>query len=120
MPLDCLHIVFMSLVLNKLCYCLPAWGGFVRETDVCRINSLFRRAKRCGFTHPIFDFQGLCHHYDTTLFDKMRNESHCLSHLMPTQRTNCKSLRVVKSFEIPKCRTELYKNSFVPRILYRI
>ena len=121
MPIDCLHIVFLSLVLNRICYCLPAWGGFVRESDVCRINSLFKRAKKWGFTPTTFDFNGLCRLYDEKLLDKMRaNELHSLYHILPPQRTNCKNLRTASNFTLPKCRTEVHRKSFLPRTLYNV
>ena len=97
MPIDCLHIVFLSLVLNRICYCLPAWSGFARESDVCRINSLFKRAKKWGFTRNTYDFNGLSQHYDSQLYNKMRNDSHCLNHILPPQRINRKNLRTANS-----------------------
>ena len=47
MPLHCLHVVYVSLIVNRIAYCLSAWGGGgnVKQDDADKINSLFRKAK---------------------------------------------------------------------------
>ena len=39
MPPSCLHIIFVSLVVNKITYCISAWGGFIRKFYTNKINS---------------------------------------------------------------------------------
>ena len=40
-----LHVVYVSLIMNRIAYCLSAWGGNVKQGDADKINSLFRKAK---------------------------------------------------------------------------
>ena len=119
MPLPCLHVVYVSLVVNKITYCISAWGGFIRELYVNKIDSLFRKAKKYGFTTTLYDFRGLMLHHDENLYHSIICDNHCLNHLLPSSRTNILSLRDRgHAFELPKCRTDLYKCSYVPRHLY--
>ena len=51
--------------------CIPAWGGFLTVEDENRINVLFKRAKRYGFTDTVFIVVGsreVREHSDLTLF----------------------------------------------------
>ena len=64
MPIDALHLLYQLIIVNRIAYCIPAWGGFIKSTDVDRLNKLFRRAKRYGYTHTVYDLKGLLHHYD--------------------------------------------------------
>jgi hypothetical protein len=59
MPLKLLRNVCVAIVVNRIAYCLSAWGGFL--TDVCKgcISAVFRRAKRFGFTDTIYDLTGV-------------------------------------------------------------
>jgi len=119
--IDCLECIFDSLIVSKILYCLPAWGGFLKETDISRINSLFKRAKRNGYTRSIYDFRGLLNHSDKTLFDKINNnnKTHCLHHLLSGKRNLLSSLRTRgHDLILPQYRTSLFRNSFIIRSLY--
>ena len=48
MPINCLHTVYLSLTVNRIVYCVSAWGGFMGDGDIAKINSLFRKAKNMG------------------------------------------------------------------------
>ena len=51
MPSDQLATVAYSLIVTRILYALPAWGGFL-SVELChRIDAFFRRIKRYGFTH---------------------------------------------------------------------
>ena len=82
---------------------------------------MFRRAKRYKFTDTLYDFNGLLRHHDHKLFDKMQLSSHCLNHILPLARPVNRPVRnksLSHSLILPKTRTELYRKSFVPRVLY--
>lgn len=119
MPVSCLHTIFVSLIVNKITYCISAWGGFINENFVSKINSLFRKAKKYGFTHTLYDYHGLRIYFDENLYHSMVFDNHCLNHLLTSSRQNIVKLRDRgHSFELPRYRTELYRSSFLPRILY--
>ena len=49
---------------------------------------------------------------EKTFTDIMSNQSHKLHHLLP-ERNNYRSLRKNRHFNIPRCKTERFKNSFI-------
>jgi hypothetical protein len=119
MPISCLHTIYVSLIVNKITYCISAWGGFINENYVSKINSIFRKAKKYGFTHTVYDYHGLRLHFDENLYHSMIFDNHCLNHLLTSSRQYLTDLRDRgHSFELPRYRTELYRSSFLPRILY--
>lgn len=117
LSLKCLSNIFHSLVVNRITYCLPAWGGFIRLSDVSLLNTLFRKAKRWGLTDTIYNLEGLRTYNDQVLFDKICLPNHCLNQILPPTRQNNINVRYNEQFKIPKFRTNTYKNSFVVRSL---
>ena len=53
-----------------------------------------------------------------TLFENIQNSEHRLNHLLPVARNNDYNLRRILKYELPKCSTNRYKNTFVPYCLY--
>ena len=81
MPFKCLHTIYVSLIVNKVTYCISAWGGFIKEFYISKINSLFRKAVKYGYTDTLYDFHGLLLHHDEKLYSKIIFDNHCLHHL---------------------------------------
>jgi hypothetical protein len=118
MNVKSLNTVYQSLIVNKITYGISAWGGFVRQCDIDKINALFRKGKKYGYTDSVFDFNGLLYLYDRNLFNNMLKSSHCLFHLLPEKTEHGKRTRN-HDFQLPACRNNnLYRQSFVPRSLY--
>lgn len=55
-----------------------------------------------------------------TMFRSMQDEGHRLHHLLPPAKDNKHTLRNLRKFEPPRCRTSRYKDSFVPYCLYKL
>ena len=53
------------------------------------------------------------------LFVQIQNPSHKLHALLPAQRNNSIVTRTVRKYDLPKCRTDRYKNSFIPYCLFK-
>ena len=120
LSLSALHIVYNSLIIGRIIYCLSAWGGFVKVCDIERFNSLFRRAKRYGYTDVLYDFKGLLYTSDSKLFSKIQHSQHCLNHILPPDKIPA-SMDLRKrghTFTLPGAHTPIYKNSFLIRCLY--
>ena len=83
MPLELLTTVYNALVVNRIAYCLSAWGGFLSVEDENRINACFQRAKRYGFTDTVYNVVGLREHSDRMLFNSLQTEGHCLASILP-------------------------------------
>lgn len=114
-----LNVIYDALIINRITYCISAYGGYLNSEQVGKVNALLKRAKKYQLTDVIFDFAGLLMQADYKLFEKMQSENHCLHHCLPPVRTVCQALRKRRhNFEVPLCRYELYKKSFMPRCLY--
>jgi hypothetical protein len=123
MPLSCLNTVFCSLIVNRLAYCLSAWGGLITSDQANRIDAVLKRAKRCGFTGESYIFEGLLECCDREMLIKMQVPDHCLHHLLPPVRQYACQLRARgHDFVLAKCRYSLcrksYRKSFIPRRLF--
>ena len=121
-PILILNTIYQSLIVGRITYGISAWGGFVKEVDVQKINTVFNRAKRCGFTDIIFDFKGLLRFCDRNLFRNIvHNPSHCLFSILPEAKQCTRPSRNSSyqySLTPPVTRTALYRKSFIPRVLY--
>lgn len=118
-PLNVLHSIYEAIIVNKITYGISAWGGFISDADVDRINSIFRKSKRYGYTNVVYDFKGLLDYYDSALFKKIQHSHHCLHHILPpTIPDNKPSRNRAHPFYLPKCKYNLYRKSFLPRCLY--
>jgi len=42
--------VTYSIIVSRILYALPVWGGFLSAELTNKINALFRRRKRFGYT----------------------------------------------------------------------
>src|ERR1700761_9412933 len=38
-----LNIIFDAVILSRLLYALPAWGGFLSASDILKINTVLRK-----------------------------------------------------------------------------
>jgi hypothetical protein len=98
---------------------MSAWGGNVKQDDVSRINSLFGKGKRYGFTDTVYDFEGLLGYNDENLFTKLGYSNHCLHHLLQAHKERIMKLRDRgHGYDLPLCNSNARKNSYIPRVLY--
>ena len=49
MPESKLQATFIALIISRILYALPAWGGFLNSQQIYRINAFLRKAQRFGF-----------------------------------------------------------------------
>jgi len=66
MPLNKLRVVMYSLVVSRIEYALPAWGGFVSVELCYKIDAMFKRFKRYDYTTDYLTFSDLLDKADTT------------------------------------------------------
>lgn len=115
-----LHLVCLAIVISRLMYALPAWGGFLSAELRNRINCFLRRLNRYGFTDSLYTIEQLLANADLKLFRKITdNSSHCLYHLLPPEKSEYMQLRPgPHSFQLPLCNYRIYKQSFIVRCLF--
>ena len=54
-----LNIVFQALVISRIVYCLPVWGGYITADQRGQINALFRRAYTRDFCLKVYSIEDL-------------------------------------------------------------
>ncbi len=118
--------VYLSLVRSICEYACQVWStGLSKETSNY-LETVQRRAFRIVL--PKEHYADACEQLQIptlkerrdrlckSLFESMCNPDHRLNYLLPEKR----SVRTRSSllYELPKCRTERYKNSFIPWCLF--
>lgn len=94
-------------------------GGYLRASDIQRINSIFKKSLRYGYCKEGCTFEEHLAKCDAKLFAKLQNPNHCLNHLLPNKRSNLRSLRKKgHPYILPVCTTVLFKRSYLVRSLY--
>jgi len=118
MPLNKLRVVLYSLIVSRIAYALPAWGGFVSVELNGKIDAMFKRLRRYGYINDNLTLSGLLDKADCDLFSNMRRPKHCLHHvLLPLRMVD--NLRVHGHvYNLPECSTNAHKKSFVVHSLY--
>lgn len=113
-----LNIVFQAIIVARIQYALPAWGGFISCDMKNKIDALFSRANRSGFCNT-FSFDGLLFSADHTLYKAMCNSQHCLSLILPPVKEVQHDLRLKGHGRVlPDHNTALYRKSFILRHLF--
>ena len=68
LDVGCLQVVLQSIVISKVLYALPAWGGYVSRENISRIDKMLQNARRYGFTSTLHCFEELLEQADDKLF----------------------------------------------------
>ena len=118
MPLIKLRVVVYSLIVSRIEYALPAWGGLVSAELHCKIDAMFKRLKRYGYTTDYLTLSDLLDKADYHLFSSMRQRDHCLHHVLPPVRMVNNLRARGHPYNLPECSTNVHKKSFVVRLLY--
>ena len=113
-----LSTVAYSLIIARILYALPAWGGFISSEQKHKINVFLKRIKSYGYIDRIITVYDLISKSTHDLFNKMCIPSHCLYHLLPEYRMSDKLRLRGHGFQLPTHNTVLHRNSFVTRSLY--
>ena len=59
MPLNKLRVVLYSLIVSRIAYALPAWGGFVSVELNGKIDAMFKRLRRYSYINDNLTLSGL-------------------------------------------------------------
>ena len=121
-------VVYFSLVRSLLEYASPIWHTMLPTYLSDKIERVQKRAFR--IIYPPVDHEDAlkiaqCTRLDERrqvicgkTFQKIQDPDSKLNHLLPPFRADMhdRELRNDSHYWIPKCRTERYKNSFIPRM----
>ena len=53
LPTKQLHMIFCAIIVSRILYALPAWGGYLPASLVSRIDAFLRKAVRFGYSSQI-------------------------------------------------------------------
>ena len=113
-----LEVVFKAIVLSKITYALPAWGGFVSDDCIGKINAFLKRMRRFGYLNARIEYNDLLQSSDKKLFNNICNMSHCLHHLLPPEKNGDRMLRSRGHNYCLSVCSVLHKKSFIIRSLF--
>jgi len=53
LPTAQLNIVFCAIILSRILYALPAWGGFLTVELTTKIDAFLRKAVKWGYSQKV-------------------------------------------------------------------
>jgi len=76
----CLYVVFKAIVLSTMVYAMPAFSGYLTESDVNLLQDVINRSLKLRYLSSVPDLRSLISRADRQLFDKLNtNPQHCLA-----------------------------------------
>ena len=83
------------------------------KSHVSQINSLFKRAFKCGCVKTVFNLEQLLQNYNDNLFTKATYENHAVHQLLPSFKSTCYNLRSHgHGLSVSLVKSELHKNIY--------
>ena len=128
-PTDLLPI-FFGLVRSILEYACTVWHTCLPQYQRLRLELVQKRALRIIYPEMHYEealSEAKCQRLDerrqllcNKTFTKINERGSRLNHLVPQTRANThqRNLRNSKDVSLPKCRTERYKQSFIPAMCF--
>jgi len=116
---DQLSKLFDSLIMSSFLYGLEMWGSAYQGKYLDRIDTLFRRAYRFGYTNKISLISDVIKNRDSGLFNRITSATgHVLYDLLPLKRNRALRERG-HDFILSKVKTERFKRAFLNRCLFK-
>jgi len=82
-PAKQLNAVFCAIVMSRILYALPAWGGFLTNELVANYDVFLKTAVRWGYSCELKCLSDLLREEDVHLFRKIaNNKKHCIHQLL--------------------------------------
>ena len=112
-----LHTVFCDLIVSRILYALPAWGGFLTADMIGKIDVYLCKAIRWGYNRNLKMLSELFHDADMKLFRRTLHSTHCI-HQFPIEIYANETPHFSLCFCTPICHYNLCKHSFVLRCIF--
>jgi len=124
LPPKQLQTVFTALILSRITYAISVWVGHLTNQQRQRINAFLKRARKFGFTVTLYCIEDLLEKSDIRLFSLYvsKKPARCLYPILPGNNKSCQLLLRKRGHTVilPRCTYNLYKNSFVPSLFFRM
>ena len=119
-PLEKLNIIYNAIIVSRITYALPVWAGFLTADLTNRINALLAKSFRYGYTKQCNNLSKLISQMDDSFFKSLKYHGHCAHYLLPPPKAVGHNLRQRgHNYQLPRCKYNQHKNSFICRYLYR-
>ena len=127
---DELLIMYISMIRSVLEYACPVWSTCLTKGLIDDLESIQRRAFR--IIDSSLDYEEACEQFEMQtllerredicekFFKNMTNPKHRLHDFVPEPKVHRHDLRTQITYPLPLCKTNRYKNSFVPWCLYHL
>ena len=112
-----LSVIANAVIISRLLYALPAWGGFLSVELVNSINAFLRRMQRFGYLQRHITVAELMNKSDYDLFCELCAPTHALNHLLPPTRNRASLRTRGHSYQLPKYLLIFIRNLFLS-VLY--
>ena len=112
--------VCRATLISKLTYASPAWRGFCTASDISRLESVERKARRWGlYSDQSSSITDLLDQADKDLFNKtLTNSNHVMHSLLPPIRSTGHNLRQRGHIYTLPAKTNFTSRNFLIRMLY--
>ena len=111
-----LHTVFTVLIVSRVLYALPAWGGFLSSDLLNKIDSILRKAHKFGYTTEVLKVTDMLQNADISSFRLYSDLVTAFIHYFPTSKWLTLSSATLEL--LPHCSYKLYKQSFVNKMSF--
>jgi len=98
-----INTVFQSLIISRLAYAIPAWGGFLLQHQINQIDSFLARAFRFGYTLKQTTLFNILCEADEILYNSVQNPKHCIHGPLPPKKKLQTVLRKSHRFQLSNC-----------------
>ena len=115
---------YISIVRSQLEYAVPVFATSLTSSLIERLESVQKRAMHIIFpdlsyadalkTANIVSLQQRRMDICERFFRNMQKPNNILAHLLPTRRQTRYNMRSQRKYEIPKCKTNRFKNTLIP------
>jgi len=67
----CLDVAFKAIVLSTMLYAMPAFSGYLTESDINSLQAVINKAFKLGYLSSVPDLRSLIGRADRQLFNKL-------------------------------------------------
>ena len=114
------NVIFHSLIMSKLTYCVPSWHTFISVDDKNKLNKFLKKAYKWGCIDTCFIWDNITNEIDDKFYTHMtRYPQHCIAYLIPPQKPSGYNLRSQNNIIIPQITMEIHKKSFINHMIFK-
>lgn len=114
--------IFWATIVSHITYCINAWKGYCRKSDLDRLSKIYKRGKKLGYfsdKDPTFGIL-LSSRSEKLFQDIIKHKEHVLYQLLPPQRETKYDMRCHNyGFTLPFMKSPHDTRNFIYHMLYQ-